>query len=162
MRILESFSNKKFFAILLPLLIFFGITFLIAVPRIGIPYSWDDGASYRFVRATIPITNNLYTTLSRQAYLVWYDTGNPSTSYRPLNSLLIIAEVLVFGTNSLIPDFIQAASLGLTAVVIYFLTSKLTGKKIIGVGAAILFAFLIPTLGFTWILLTSNQKYHWL
>jgi hypothetical protein len=64
--------------------------------------------------------------------------------------------VLFFGTNNFIPDFIQAAFLGLTGAVIYLLATILTGKRIIGLCAAFLFSFSIPTLGFTWVLLNKQ------
>ena len=158
MDIPARFSKKKIVGILIPLIIFLGITLAVALPRIGLPYSWDDGTSYRYVSATIPVTTSIYDTLGRQAFLIWYDSGNPTSSWRPLNSLMIIAEVFFFGTNTLVPDLIQAGSLGLTSVVIYYLAMKITGKKIIGAAAAFLFAFSIPTLGLTWILLNKQPQ----
>jgi hypothetical protein len=113
--------------------------------RLGIPYTFDDTASIVVVRLTaLAHPNGLFTILGNLRD-VWKDS-RAIYEYRPINSLQVISEILFFGDDPLVPSLFQSLITGGAAAFIYLISLEFFSTPLVGLGAALLFAFSVPDL----------------
>lgn len=146
-------TGKKW---VVPLLVFVVIALAIAVPRVGIPYTWcDTGHMIATSETALANMDSPTGMVLNHARAVWYD-GASIFRYIPLSSLQVVTLTVFFSENPLVPAIYQAVVWGLLAMMIYLLTVALTGKKLIGLGAAFLLSLSMPGIQMSWMLLQTT------
>lgn len=140
----------------LPLFIFLSSSLVVGIPRVGMVYFTNDPESIKCMEATISSQSASPLDLFlRSTTTVWYDYGNASGDYRPLNSIIAIGMFLL-RNHPLILIFTSSALLGVLASLIYLLVMEITQKKLISLCSVFFFSFAIPSITMTWIVINKQ------
>lgn len=146
----------KKYAKVIPILVLVIIALAIALPRLGLPYVWDDTGTIIFAKTnTLTEMTNPAETLLHHLKYAWCD-GPEVFRYFPINHLQVITLMTLFPDDTTIPITYQAIVWGLLAMMIYLLATELTGKRLIGIGSVLLFSLSIPGIQMSWILLQTT------
>jgi len=153
--------TSNHFKLLVSIVIFVVVVLAIWLPRIGIPYLHDDTLAVAWIANDL-IPNEdpaLLTELPNHSDLirsgfasVWIDTGERLSPYRPFEQLYSL-QLLFWPYNPLIPMLFHSMVLGATATLIFLLVFEITAKKLVAIGSALFYAFAVPSLVGSWLVL---------
>ena len=134
----------------LPLLIFVGVTLAVAIAGRDMAFVREDVMWLNILRDYSPIDYLSVLLRGIQSEFIsdfpWVDWP-----YRPLEHLLIPAQLALFGDNAPVLIWLKSLALGANAVLIYLLAMALTGnKRFVALASAFCVSLSIPLLIDSW------------
>jgi len=133
----------------LPLLVFAGVTLAVAIAGRDMAFVREDVMWLNILRDYSPIDYLSVLLRGIQSEFIsdfpWVDWP-----YRPLEHLLIPAQLALFGGNAPVLIWLKSLALGANAVLIYLLAMALTGKRFIALASAFCVSLSIPLLIDSW------------
>lgn len=133
----------------LPLLIFAGVTLAVAIAGKDMAFVREDVMWLNILRDYSPIDYLSVLLRGIQSEFIgdfpWVDWP-----YRPVEHLLIPAQLALFGGNAPVLIWLKSLVLGANAVLIYLLAMELTGKKFVALASAFCVSLSIPLLIDSW------------
>ncbi len=147
------------------LLVFLVVTLAIWLPRINVPYLNDDtlavvGTSISLLGdgqdpALLADMGDRFNIVLDKFRVIWADSGYRFAPYRPLSDLLSL-KLIFWPYAPGIPTLFHGMVLGATAALLYLLVVELTGKKLVALASSLLYAFSVPSLVGTWLVVHSQ------
>lgn len=135
----------------LTLVLIFTIIFLtLSLPRLDLPWAWDDVSLVPFSR------QNLDLAILADWFLEKESLNSDPGSYRPLQFLIIFSELKLFGEHPFPHILIQSAIMGFLGLIIYFIAKEIFHKELIAFIAAILYPLSKAAIIATWTALSKQ------
>lgn len=125
--------------------IFVVVTLSILLPRIGMPYVFDD----------VSCIANAKNVASASIRDLWSDSVGTHRYYPVFQSMRTLG-MRLFPDSPVVPAIFQAVVWGLFAVVVYLLVMRLTKNRLASLGSSILCVFSVAGIQITWLTLHTH------